>query len=61
MCLKFAKNCEKNALTSDLFPLKPNNGLGTRHKEKYQVLNANTYRLKYSAVPYLQRLLNKQK
>ena len=58
MCLKFAKNCTKNDLTSDLFPLNPTDGLGTRSKEKYRVFHANTDRLKDSAVPYLQRLLN---
>ena len=61
MCLKFAKNCEKNELTKDLFPLNPTSGPGTRSKDKYQVLHANTDRLKDSAVPYLQRLLNKKK
>ena len=58
MCLKFAKNCTKNDLTSDLFPLNPTESLGTRNKDKYRVLHANTDRLKESAVPYLQRLLN---
>ena len=42
----------------ELFPLNPTDGLGTRSKEKYRVLHANTDRLKDSAVPYLQRLLN---
>ena len=51
--LKFAKKCLKNDLTSDLFPL--NNA---RNREKFKVLHANTDRLKDSAVPYLQRLLN---
>jgi hypothetical protein len=58
MCLRFAKNCAKNDLTSDLFPLNPTRGLGTRNKETYTVQQANTDRLKDSAVPYLQRLLN---
>jgi hypothetical protein len=58
LCLKFAKNCAKNELTSDLFPLNPTSGLGTRSKETYKVEHANTDRLKDSAVPYLQRLLN---
>ena len=61
MCLKFAKNCEKNELTKDLFPLNPTSGPGTRSRDKYQVLHTNTDRLKDSAVPYLQRLLNKKK
>ena len=53
LSLSFAKKCLKNDLVSDLFPL--NN---PRCKEKYQVTFASTDRLKNSAVPYLQRLLN---
>ena len=54
LSLKFAKNCAKNELTKELFPLN-----SIRCKEKYRVTHANTDRLKDSAVPYLQRLLNK--
>ena len=61
MCMKFAKNCQKNELTKDLFPLNPTSGLATRNQEKYKVLHANTDRLRDSAVPYLQRLLNSSK
>ena len=57
LCLKFAKSCAKNELTSDLFPLNPA-GLNTRGKLKYLVTHANTDRYKDSPVPYLQRLLN---
>ena len=57
LSLKFAQNCTRNELVNDLFPL--NN---MRNREKYKVTFANTDRLKNSAVPYLQRLLNaKQK
>ena len=58
MCIKFAKNCGKNELTKDLFPLNSVDGLETRNNDKYRVLFANTGRLKDSAVPYQQRLLN---
>ena len=58
MCLKFAKNCSKNELTKDLFPLNPTSGMGTRDKQTFKVQHSNTDRLKDSAVPYLQRLLN---
>ena len=51
LCLKFAKNCANNELTSDLFPLNPA-GLNTRGKLKC------TDRYKHSPVPYLQKLLN---
>ena len=53
LSLKFAKNCVKNELTSELFPLNNN-----RNRDKFKVTHANTDRLKNSAVPYLQRLLN---
>ena len=53
LSLKFAKNCANNELTSELFPLND-----SRCREKYRVTHANTDRLKNSAVPYLQRLLN---
>ena len=58
LSLTFAKNCVKNELTKDLFQLNPNGGTVSRNREKYQVTVANTDRLKDSAVPYLQRLLN---
>ena len=58
MCQKFARNCRKNELTKDLFPLNPTSVMGTRDKQTYKVQHANTDRLKESAVPYLQRLLN---
>ena len=46
LSLKFAKNCVKNKLTSDLFPLN-----STRNKGKFQVTPANTDTLKNSTVP----------
>ena len=36
MYLKFATNCLKNELTSDLFPLNPTDGPETRQKDKYR-------------------------
>ena len=45
LSLKFAKNCAKNELTKELFPLN-----SIRCKEKYRVTHANTFRLKDSAV-----------
>ena len=55
LCLKFAKSCLKNPQTSSMFPV---NAHGKR--EKYQVQYARTERLKQSAIPYMQRLLNNQ-
>ena len=58
LCLKFAKSCTKNDLTKDLFPLNPTVEPGRRKRDLYKVLHSNTDRLRDSAVPYLQRLLN---
>ena len=58
LCLKFAKKAAENPLTCDLFPLNEAEGVETRNQDKYKVQFANTGRLKDSAVPYLQRLLN---
>ena len=58
LCLKFAKNCTKNNLTSELFPLNPPTKSRGKAKEKYKVTHANTARYQDSPVPYLQRLLN---
>ena len=60
LCLKFAKACVKNHQTKDMFPLNPVNhdGIQTRFKEKFKVTKAMTDRLKTSAIPYMQGLLN---
>ena len=52
MCLKFAKNCAKNELTKDLFPLNQPGLLNTRSQEMYRVQHANNNRLKDSATLY---------
>ena len=59
LMLKFAKNCTQNKFTSELFPLNKTTAMKTRHRETYKVMHCNTDRLKDSAVPYMQRLLNK--
>ena len=58
LSLKFAIKCTKNDKTKDIFPLnaKP---ADTRYHEKYSVTRAKTDRLANSAVPFMQRLLNK--
>ena len=59
LCLKFAKKCLENEKTESLFPLNKNlHNMNTRSLEKFQVNFANTDRLKNSAIPYMQRLLN---
>ena len=55
LCLRFAKNCIKNEILSDLFP--ENNNVyenKTRFHEKYQVLHADTDRMRKSRIIYMQ-------
>ena len=55
LCLEFAMSCTKNKNTSDMFPL---NKL-PRNREKFILQNAKKERLRKSAIPYMQGLLNK--
>ena len=57
LCRKFAIQSAKNVKTCDMFPLNKHQ-VNTRHPEKYFVQYANTDRLRDSAVPFMQRLLN---
>ena len=59
MALRFAKKSVRQEHFSSLFPLAKNVHLMTkRNPERYVVRTANTQRMKTSAVPFLQRLLN---
>ena len=59
LCLKFARSCVKNETVKDMFPLNPvDYHVDTRDREEFQVTMAHTERLKKSAIPYMQRLLN---
>ena len=59
LCLKFAKSCVKNNTVRDMFPVNPvDYHVDTRDREVYNVTMANTERLRRSAVPYMQRMLN---
>ena len=60
LCIKFATQCVKKGKMSDMFPLNRKT-VNTREHERFFVQPAFSDRLKYSAVPYMQRLLNKQK
>ena len=56
LCLKFAQKSTKTRQVKDIFP---STLLGTaRSREQYHVTMAKTGRLKDSAVPFMQRLLN---
>ena len=55
---RFAVKCTKNEFTQDMFPVNPST-VNTRKREKYVVTHAKTDRLANSAIPTMQRLLNK--
>ena len=57
---RFATKCAKSEKFSDLFPLNPSS-TDLRNNEKYKVKFARTSRLKDSAIPAMQKLLNRQK
>ena len=59
LSLKFAKKYLKNDKTKGMFPLRSKiHTMENRNEEKYVVKYANTDRLKNSAIPYMQRMLN---
>ena len=59
--LRFVKNSLKNVNFSKLFPLKKvKHVMNVRNPQKYLINKANTERYRRSAVPYLQRVLNKE-
>ena len=60
LCGKFAKKCTISNKFKDLFTENvKEHEMKTRKKEKYSVSMANTERYKKSAIPFMQRLLNK--
>ena len=59
LCLKFAKACLKNENVCDMFPRNPSEHLPeVRDREEFHVSFARTERLRKSAIPHMQRLLN---
>ena len=48
----------KHPEMSKMFPLNDAQNFNTRYREKYKVTQASTGRLKNSAIPFMQRLLN---
>ena len=57
LCRRFAESSVKSENTSHMFPLNPSS-VKTRNHETYFVQHAETSRLKDSAIPYMQRMLN---
>ena len=61
LCLKFAKSCLKSLEMRNIFPLNNvSSHMETRFRDKFRVTACRTERLKHSAVPYMQRLLNSE-
>ena len=59
LSLKFAKASLKNKDMRSIFPRNDvSSTMDTRFREPYKVTKSRTERLKTSAVPYMQRLLN---
>ena len=60
--MKFANKCIKNEKTKNMFPLRVKDPpMEIREEEVLVVYHANTEKLKKSEIPYMQRLLNKNK
>ena len=58
LSLSFALKCLKSESTKDMFPVR-NIQADTRFSERYVVTKSCTERLANSAIPFMQRLLNK--
>ena len=59
LCLKFAQKCLLVPKLKEMFPRnQQNHDMGKRRVESFQVKRALTERLRRSAIPYMQRLLN---
>ena len=58
LCLTFAKKCVNHPKASSMFPLNKASNYVTRKHEKYVVQSARTSRLRFSAIPQMQRALN---
>ena len=60
LCLKFAKKCTTNEKVSHFFPTKKSHHkMKKRKTQKYVKNKARTKRYQNSAIPYMQKLLNK--
>ena len=61
LCLKFADKCLQVPKLSRMFPKNPHgHDMNKRSSECFQVKRGLTTRLRNSAIPYMQRLLNKK-
>ena len=58
LCLKFAKKCLEHEKAKHLLPENLSDDKNTRDREIFKVQFARTSRLRDSAIPQLQRMLN---
>ena len=58
LCLKLARAALKNKNVKDMFPPNSDCPIEIRAREPHKVTFARSDRLKKSAIPYMQRLLN---
>ena len=62
LCLNFSLKCIKNEKTRDIFPEnRKNHTMNTRKPKIFTETNAKSQRLKKSAVPQMQMMLNQFK
>ena len=62
LLLKYGKQCTTLEQTKDLFPpKKKRHTMNTRSNELYKEVRAHTKRYQNSTVPYIQRLMNKER
>ena len=60
--MKFANKCIKSEKAKNMFPLRvKDHPMEIREEEIFVVSHANTERVRKSAIPYMQWLLNKNK
>ena len=61
LCARFANKCLMNKKTSSMFKLTTSKfKMNLQHQKRYKETYAQTNRLYKSAIPHMQRLLNKQ-
>ena len=59
LCLNFARKCVKHPSARKMFPLNTEVEFNLRNREKFKVQHSRTDRLLFSAIPQLQRALNR--
>ena len=61
LCLRFAKRCLENDKVKNLFPkVQTKHKMKKRNEKKYKENKTKTTRYKKSAIPFMQKLLNKE-